>query len=685
MKTGYAFAALTAVLGTLFAASSCQTPADQVSAPSERVSGIERGGMDTEIRPQDDFHQYANGSWLRTTTIPDQYSSYSPFVILRENAESQQREIIESLSTSNAQAGTIERQIGDYYASFMDTEAVQRAGLAPLHDDLEAIAAASSKADIARLFADFIRAGLIAPLAMEIDQDLEQSDRYTAYLSQSGLGLPNRDYYLETDNPRFRKVLAAYPEYIAKLFALAGIEQGEASAKAIVELETRIAEIQWSAIDNRNLEKIYNPMSVPQLQTLNPAIDWPTLLGSIGIGDLEQIIVTQPDYIEGLGKLVGEVPLSTWQAYLQLRLLSGYAPYLTDAFVTAEFDFYGRVIGGRQQQKERWRRGIDVTNAALGEAVGQLYVARHFPPQARARMQALVDNLLAEFASRIDQLQWMGPQTKQAARDKLAKFTVKIGYPDQWRDYSGLSVQQQDLIANLRASQAFEYNYQLNKLGKPVDPHEWHMTPQTVNAYYNPVQNEIVFPAAILQPPFFSMQADDAVNYGAIGMVIGHEISHGFDDQGSRFDGDGNMRNWWTEQDRKQFEARTAQLVAQYDRYEPIPGMHVKGKLTLGENIGDLSGLTVAYYAYQRSLHGKPAPVIDGYTGDQRFFLGLAQAWRAKYRDEALAEMITSDPHSPPRYRVNGVVVNMTEFYRAFDVQPGDALYLPPQQRVQIW
>lgn len=672
-------------LSLLAACGSDNNAETQTAAASPTTSGVELTGMDRSVRPQDDFHYFANGHWLETTAIPEQHSSYSPFVILREEAELHQKEIIQELAANHPSPGSIEQKIGDYYASFMDTDTINRAELQPLAAELDAIAGIDSKQALVSHFAHGIPQGMNVPLSLGIDQDLKQSDRYTAYLGQSGLGLPNRDYYLETDNERFQKVLLHYPDYIKTLFTLAGIDNGEAKSQSIIQLETELARHQWSAIENRNLEKIYNPSTQQQLAGLAPNVAWPGFLSDIGVGKLDEIIVTQPSYLTGLSQLVETTPLETWKAYLQLRLLSGYAPYLSQPFVNAHFDFYGRIISGKVKQKERWRRGIQATNEALGEAIGRVYVARHFPPRAKARMTELVDNLLAEFAERIDNLEWMGETTKQAAQDKLAKFRVKIGYPDKWRDYSALTIFQDNLVANIQAAQSFEYDYELNKLGAPIDRDEWHMTPQTVNAYYNPVMNEIVFPAAILQPPFFHLDADDAVNYGAIGMVIGHEISHGFDDQGSKFDGNGNMRNWWTDEDRERFKASTRKLIEQYNRYSPIEGMHIKGELTLGENIADLSGLTVAYHAYQRSLGGNPAPVMDGFTGDQRFFLGLAQAWRAKYREEALVQLITANPHSPPRYRVNGVVVNMPEFYRTYEVKPGDGHYLPPEERVKIW
>ena len=649
------------------------------------ISGIERSGMDTNTRPQDDFHNFSNGSWLRDTAIPEEYSSYSPFVTLRETAEKNQRAIIQQAAAKKSAKGSDEQKIGDYFASYMDIEAITQLGLAPIRPDLEAIDSTKTKDGLSKLFGHFIRSSINAPIDMGIQQDLKKSDQYTAYIGQSGLGLPNRDYYLEKDNTRFQKVLTAYPGYITQLLTLAGIDDASNKAAAIVQLETKIAEQQWSAIQNRDLDKIYNPSSLADLKKITSAIDWAPLLGDLGIAELEKVIIEQPSYFAGLGQLIEQESLQTWKDYLILRVLSSHAAYLPQPYVDANFDFYGRVIGGKEKQKERWRRGVDVTNGAMGELIGRVYVARHFSPEAKTRMKELVDNLLAEFATGIDNLDWMSDSTKKAAHEKLSTFNVKIGYPDKWRDYSQLQVIEGDLIGNIQNARAFDYAYQLNKIGSPINRDEWHMTPQTVNAYYNPLMNEIVFPAAILQPPFFNMAADDAVNYGAIGLVIGHEISHGFDDQGSKFGGDGNMKNWWTEEDKRRFEERTAQLVAQYDKYSPLEGMFVKGKLTLGENIGDLSGATVALNAYIKSLNGKEAPVIDGYTGVQRFFIGFGQAWRSKYRDEAMTQLVTSNPHSPPRYRVNGVVVNMPAFYQAFDVKEGDEHYLPPEQRVKIW
>lgn len=691
----YKYLLPTAICASVIAVSGCNKSEESTAVTPETTeapkvatlsSGIEMTGMDTSVKPGDDFYNYMNGTWLATTEIPKKYSRYGAFTILHEKSQENQKIIIEELAATETEAGSVEQKVGDYFATYMDLEAIEAAGLKPLESSLAGIQAISSVADLVAQMGLFVKESVSVPFGMGIYQDLKDSSKYTAYIGQSGLGLPDRDYYLELDNERFQKVLKAYPGYIAQLFTLAGIEDADEKAAAIVELETKLAEIQWSNVDNRDPEKTYNPFTAEALVELNKqVVDWPVLLTSLEIDQLEQVIVSQPSYFASLTDLLTEDMLATWKDYLTFKLLSASSPYLTKAFVDANFDFYGGVIGGRTEQQERWRKGINLTNGALGEALGRIYVAKHFPPEAKERMKHLVDNLLAEFAVGIDSLDWMSEETKKEAHAKLSTFVVKIGYPDKWKDYGSLPVVKGDLIANIRASNKFEYAYEVGKLGKPIDKGEWYMTPQTVNAYYNPVMNEIVFPAAILQPPFFDLEADDAVNYGAIGMVIGHEISHGFDDKGSKFDGDGNMRNWWVDSDREKFEERTTQLVNQYNGYSPIEGMHINGDLTLGENIADLSGATVSYNAYIRSLEGKPSPVLDGYTGEQRFFLGLAQAWRTKYREEALTARLASDPHSPPRYRVNGVVPNMDTFYTNFDVTEEGALYLAPEQRVKIW
>jgi putative endopeptidase len=649
-------------------------------------SGIDLTAMDTHYRAQDDFHNFVNGNWLKNTPIPAEYGSYGIFVMLHEKSEKNLRVMIEeAAATPNVQTGSIEQKIGDYYGGFMDEEAIEARGIEGISGQLAEIKAISNKQQLMDQIVRHLKTGLAAPFDGGVMQDFKDSELYAYYMGQAGLGLPNRDYYLEKDNERFQSIVKAYPQYIAQMFSLAGIENGQAKAAAILALETKLAQAQWSSTENRNMEKIYNPMTLEQLKENSPAINWEQVLEGLGVRGQAFVVITQPSYFSALSKLIEEEPIQTWKSYLTLRLISGSADYLPQKYADTRFEFYGRKVNGLEKQKERWKRGVSIVDGSLGEALGRIYVKRHFPPEAKTRMNKLVDNLLAEFDVGIDNLQWMNEKTKAEAKSKLSQFTVKIGYPDKWRDYSALTIDRNDLIGNVRRTNEFEFTYNINKLGKPIDREEWGMTPQTVNAYYSPLKNEIVFPAAILQPPFFNMAADDAVNYGAIGLVIGHEISHGFDDQGSKFDGTGRLRNWWTQEDRKQFEGSTSKLVNQYDAFSPLEGMNVKGELTLGENIGDLSGATVALNAYLRSLDGKQAPVIDSFTGVQRFFLGFAQAWRAKYREEVLAKRLVSDPHSPPRYRVNGVVPNMPEFYEAFSVKEGDGHYLPPEQRVKVW
>ncbi|MGH8496219.1 MAG: M13 family metallopeptidase [Gammaproteobacteria bacterium] len=665
-------------------------PTAETAAPSATaaaqppVSGIDTGGFDTAIQPADDFHEYVNGGWLESTPIPADRSSYGVGAVLVEQAEAHQRAILEEAGAGAGEPGSEQRKIGDFYASFMDEKAVEAAGIESLAPALERIRAISSGDELLAWFADSMHAGWQAPQTLAVFPDLGDSTQYIVYLSQDGLGLPDRDFYLK-EGERFDRVRAAYPGYIAKLLELAGIEGGADTAAAIYALEKRMAEAQWPAEDTQNVTKIYNKYAVDDLSQVSEAPAWPDYLGGLGIADQNAVVITEPSYVTALGKLVEEVPLDTWKDYATFKLLDGAAPYLSAPFVDAQFEFDGRIVAGLEEQPPRWKRGVRLLNAAMGEAVGKVYVERHFPPEAKVRMDELVRNLLAAFRTGIDELEWMSDETKARAKDKLAKFTPKIGYPDEWRDYSKLAVEPGDLIGNVTRASAFEYQRNVDKLGEPIDRNEWGMTPQTVNAYYDPTKNEIVFPAAILQPPFFDLAADDAVNYGAIGAVIGHEISHGFDDQGSKFDGDGNMTDWWQEADRMAFDARGDELVEQYDDYEPLPGLNINGRLTLGENIGDLSGLAVAYRAYQISLGGEEAPVIDGMTGDQRFFLGFGQTWRSKMRDEVLTQLLVSNPHSPPKYRVNGIVRNFDPWYAAFDVQEGDALYLPPEERVAVW
>lgn len=658
-----------------------QAPAASAAPPL----GFDPANFDTTVRPQDDFYQFANGTWLRNTPIPPDRASFGTFDALRERSESALQELLEAAAAARGHAaGSDLQKVADYYRSFLDSARIETLGLEPLRPELNRIAQLRDRSALPQLFAQLQRIGVSTPVAFFVGQDQKQSDRYVASISQSGLGLPDRDYY-SRDGETFERTRAAYVDYIGRLLEQAGEPAASAAARTIVELETAIASTHWDRVRNRDREATYNLMTVAELQSLTPAFAWSTYLAELGADAASEVVVRQPDYLEALNGLIEATPLEAWRQYLSFKLLDAYAEVLPSPFVSARFEFRDRVLSGLDEQRPRWKRAVNATEVALGEVAGRMYVERHFSAEARARMQVLVDNLLAAFRQGIDELEWMGPETRQQAQAKLARFNVKIGYPDEWRDYSALDVVDGDAAGNRMRASRFLTGRMIGRLGQPVDRSEWGMTPQTVNAYYSATMNEIVFPAAILQPPFFDLDADDAVNYGAIGGVIGHEISHGFDDQGSRSDGDGNLRDWWTEADAHAFAERTGRLADQYSGYCPLEGLCVNGRVALGENIGDLSGLTVAYRAYQLSLGGSPAPVIDGFTGDQRFFLGWAQIWRMNYRDEALRQRVMVGPHSPNMYRVNGVLVNMPEFYAAFDVQPGDALYLPPEERVKIW
>ncbi len=650
--------------------------------PAAQGSGIATEYRDVTVRAQDDFFTHLNGKWLATAEIPADKASWGTFAKLSDDVLPQLRTIIEGAG-SDPQGGPDARKIGDFYASFMDEKRLDGLGLAPLKVELAIVAALQDKKDIPALIAHFNRFGITAPYDFAIHQDAKDSTKYVADIGQSGLGLPDRDYYLDAGKIEVR---AKYQLHVAAMLALAGDKNSAANAAAILALETELAKVQWSKVENRDPVKTYNKVELAKLDALAPGYDWNAWLVAAGIaGKVDYVIVSQPGYLTGFNQALAQTPLSTWQAYFQWKLIHAYAPYLSQAVVDENFAFYGTTLTGVTQMRPRWKRGVAVVEGALGESVGKLYVARHFPAERKARMEVLVANLLATYKQSIATLDWMSPATKQQAQVKLAKFTTKIGYPEQWRDYSALAVKPDDLVGNVMRVYEFEYQRELNKLGQPIDRAEWGMTPQTVNAYYNPELNEIVFPASILQPPFFDASADDAVNYGAIGAVIGHEISHGFDDQGAQYDGDGNLRDWWTAEDHKNFAAKTRQLVQQYNGYSPLAGHHVNGELTLGENIADNSGVAIAFKAYQMSLGGKKAPVIDGYTGDQRFYIGFAQVWRMKMRDAQQLMLLKVDPHSPGQFRANGTMRNQPGFYRAFDVKQGDKMYLPPQQRVLMW
>lgn len=668
---------------------SATRPAIESAAPTAALQahaaigafGLDLTTLKPDVRPGDDFFAYANGKWLDSFEIPSDRSSFGAFNRLEDLSEQRVREIIEQAAGAHAPAGSAEQKIGDYYASFMDQAAIEAKGLAPVSADLQLIAAASSHRQIAKLSG---QPGFASLFDIDLPPDLKNPDRYSVVISQSHLGLPDRDYYLK-DDPHLTEVRRQYVAYIEQMLTLGDVADAHAKAAAIMAFETRVAKAQWPIEKRRDVDAVYNPRTKPQLIAYAPGFDWQVFLESSNLGTRENLILSELTAIRDLAAIFKRTPVRTLQAYLQFNYLSDHAPYLPQRFDAARFAFYGKTLRGQPEQRERWKRAVSTVNDALGEQVGQVYVARYFPPESKAKVQQLVANLRAALSERIDALPWMTAQTKARAHRKLATFTTKVGYPDKWKDYSTLEVRREDLIGNVRRASIWQWQYQVARLDKPVDRSEWQMTPQEINAYYNPLNNEIVFPAAILQPPFFDPGADDAVNYGAIGAVIGHEIGHGFDDQGRKFGPDGGLQDWWTPQDAKSFTERVARLVHEYSQFEALPGLKVNGANTIGENIGDLGGLGMAYHAYHLSLHGRPAPVIDGLSGDQRFFLSWAQVWRTKFREGALRELTMSDVHSPPYFRVNGTMPNIDAWYSAFGVKPGDKLYLPPEQRVTIW
>lgn len=658
-----------------------------VSCSSEstapRVSGVNLEALDRKTRPQDDFYQFVNGGWLDSTEIPDIYSGYTVYHEVREDVELALREIINEAADSPGEKGSESQQVGDIYGSWMDTETIDAATLAPVLAELDTLRSIESVESLAAVMAELFRKGVEVPYIAEIYPDLEDSSHYAVYLWQAGITMPDRDYYLELDNENFAQARAGLQPYIANMLAQAGMDS--AAAADVYALEIRLAGAQWDSVRNRDPQAIYNPYKVDALQELGDNMHWPNTLATLGIEGEQQIIVEQPSYFEALDKMLADVPLETWKSYLAFRILDSRAQHLDAATAAIRFDYRNRILFGQKEEPPRWKSGIAVVNNLIGEAVGKLYVARHFPPEAKAKMEELVANVIATLDASLDDLAWMSAETRTKAKRKLAKFNPKIGYPNEWTDYSALEIEPGDHYGNLLRATEWDYSKELKKLGTRVDDKEWSMTPQTVNAYYSPTKNEIVFPAARLQPPFFQLNADDAINYGAVGGVIGHEISHGFDDSGSQFDGDGNMVNWWTDEDRTAFDARTSVLVEQFSAFEPIEGMFINGELTLGENIGDLSGVAMAYRAYINSLDGKAAPVIDGFTGPQRFFIGYAMSRKGKYQDEAIINRIASDSHSPLEFRVNGPYPNIDAFHEAFQTKEGDGMWLPPDKRVRIW
>ena len=652
------------------------------TAPKPRYGpwGVALADRDTRVKPGDDFFRYVNGSWLdRTPIAPDRITA-GVDVVLTDEAEAQVRAIAEEEAAKPSGPGG--KQIGDLYASWMDEAGIEQRGTAPLKPWLDRIAAVRTTTDLATLFTV---PGYTTPVGVGIVPDPTDTTRYVAWADQDGLGLPNRDYYLLT-GAKYDGYRAAYRAYLIRLQSLAGIARPEAKADAIIALETALAKAQWTPERTRDIQQINNPMDRAALTKLAPQFAWPTSLEAAGLGTVKTVIAAEPSFIADAGKMLESVPLDTWKAYLAVHFISDHAQFLPHAFDQANFDFYSKTLRDVPEQRARWKRGVRLVNGQLGEAVGRIYVARHYPPESDRQMKELIGNLRSAYADELAHLAWMDDATRTQALQKLASFDPRVGQPVKWIDYSSLKIDRGDLLGNAMRSEEFEWKLQLSRLPYPVDRSLWGMTPQTVNAYYDPFQNQITFPAAILQAPYFDPAADPAVNYGGIGATIGHEMGHGFDDQGRQFDATGKVRDWWTKASADRFKTRAAMLGKQFDGYEPVPGVHIKGELTMGENIGDLGGLEMAWGAWRRyvAAHGDPG-VKDGYTADQRFLLAYAFSWQGKQREGALREQILTNEHSPEEYRVNGIVRNFDPWYKAFGVKPGDKLYLPPDQRVHIW
>ena len=662
--------------GTPVAATPVAPEATPAPKPQYGLFGFDATGMNRSVAPGDNFYQYANGTWAKNTAIPADKSNYGMFTVLDDLSRERTRGIIDEASKDP------NSKIGAAYASFMDTTAVEAKGLAPFQPWLNEIKAVDSKSDLPAIYAKADRMSISTPFPSYVGLDDKMNTQYAYTMVQGGIGLPDRDYYLGTD-ARMADIRAKYLQHLTNVLTLAGEVNAAVRAKAIVDFENQVAKVHWTQVESRDATKTYNKMTVAQLQKRAPNFDFRAFMNGVGIKQ-DELLVAQPSAVAGTARLIARTPLAVLKDQLLVRSLDGYAAYLPAAFDKEAFSFYGTVLSGTPEQEARWKRAVNFTVGALSDDVSRIYVQRYFPPETKAAADELVKNVVAAMGRRIDNLTWMAPETKARARKKLANFTTKIGYPSQWRDYSGLDLRRDDLIGNAIRSAAFEHEYQVGKLGGPVRKWEWGMTPMTINAYANFGMMEIVFPAAILQPPFFDPNADPALNYGGIGAVIGHEISHHFDDQGSKYDENGRLADWWTPQDLKAFEAATKALVTQYDQYEVFPGAKVKGAFTLGENVGDLAGLSVAYDAYKHSLGGREAPVLDGTTGDQRFYLGWAQVWRRNYREANLRQRLITDPHSPSEQRVS-IVRNLDPWYPAFNVQQGQKLYLAPADRVRIW
>jgi putative endopeptidase len=673
-------------VATLLLVAACGQDADQPAAEEQEapISGIDTAGMDTSVRPGDDFFAYMNGTWIKNTEMPADKSRYGVFDQLRDESQDAVRAIIEQSATGDFAKGTDEQKVGDLYNSFLDWDTRNAKGIEPLQAELDRINAISSHDELGVYFAAATKRALDAPFGVGQLPDPKDPQRYAIAAGQSGLGLPDREYYLK-DDEKSADIRAKYVAHIATMFDIAGLADGAAAAATIMALETRIATEHMTKEQSRRYLENYNKVELNDLSGLMPTFNWDGFLAELELSEVPAIVVFTTDYLKALDGIIQDTDLDTWKTYLTWSALNNSASRLTKELDVQNFEFFGKVLSGTEEQREDWRRATGLVDGTVGEIVGKVYVKQHFPPEAKDRMLELVGNLVKAYEKSINELEWMTDATKVEALDKLSKFHPMVGYPDKWRDYSALDIEADDLYGNVERAALAEFRRQRDRHDGPVDKLEWGMNPQTVNAYYHPLNNQIVFPAAILQPPFFNMEADDAVNYGAIGAVIGHEIGHGFDDSGSTFDGDGVLRNWWTDEDRAAFEERTGALVSQYDAFMPFDDLSVNGEFTQGENIGDLGGITIGLLAYKMSRGGEEPPVIDGFTGEQRVFLGFAQVWRGIIRDEALRTRIATDPHSPAIYRTNGPVRNVDQWYEAFEVAETDALYLPPEERVKIW
>ena len=661
-----------------------------VAVAQQEEKGLDPTSFDTSVRPQDDLYRAVNGTWLDTTEIPGDKSNFGSFSVLADDAERQIRDIIVESGQGDHPNGSDAQKVGDFYKSFMNTERIEELGFSPVVGEIEQILALETHDQLIEHFGHLQQIGVGTPIGFFVTIDSKDSTRYLSAMVQSGTTLPDRDYYLEDDE----KYITAREElinYVNRIFELIEFQDNE-HGEMVLGIEKKLAEAQWPRVRLRQANERYNLFNVSDLGKLGSHVDWPSFFEASGVGSITEVNVMTPSFFEEFDKTFSETSVEDWQHYLIFNLVDAYAESLSSDFVDAHFHLHSKTLAGIETKKDRWKEGVGLIAGSgagsfgvLGGVVGKLYVERHFPPENKEKMQKLVDNLLMAFGQSIDDLTWMSDTTKVKAREKLSKINCKIGYPDEWRSYDELEVTADDLYANIQSSNSVEYDRMIGKLGKPINRKEWGMTPQTVNAYYNPPMNEIVFPAAILQKPFFNVNADDAINYGGIGAVIGHEISHAFDDQGSQYDGDGNLSNWWTDEDRLAFDALKAKLIAQYSNYEPLPGKPVNGELTQGENIADLSGLEISFKAYHLSLNGEKAPTIAEWTGDQRFFLGWSQVWKRKYREAEMVRRLVMDPHSPSRYRTNGPVTNIDAFYQAFELKPGDQLYKPTEERIKIW